>query len=475
MSDPAPKGQVRARPNSFPRNPFSNMPHVRPAGRVFGPILLAAVAVSWPTPAVGQETATLVEGFGPNHTYRVDVRVQLQGRLAVPQGKDKAPQVLQVQGGSRLVYDERVLEPDQANAQKTVRAYRDVDFRRAVGNTLQDAGIRPSVRRMVLIRSGDRRAPFSPDGPLTWGEIDVVRTDVFSPAVVPGLLPTGPVKVGQSWKASPAAVAELTDMEKVEEGGLTVEFAGVAAADGKRQARLRVVGTVRGVNEDGPNRQKLDGTAFFDLDAGLMTYLSVKGTHELLDGTTGQTVGSIDGHFVMTRTRLGTPPPDLSDASLRGLPLRPDGENTLLLYDDPRLGLRFLYPRGWRVGAVQGKQLTLDHGRLGGGILVTVEPAAKTPTAEAYLQETMAFLGKEKARVTVATRPHQIRAQPITVDRFALDVAFGAEAARMEYAVLRQTDGGATVAGRFPTATAAELLPDLERVVRSMSITKRIE
>jgi hypothetical protein len=61
------------------------------------------------------------------------------------------------------------------------------------------------------------------------------------------------------------------------------------------------------------------------------------------------------------------------------------------------------------------------------------------------------------------------------VDRFALDVAFGADLARMEYAVLKQTDGGATVAARLPLATAAELRADLERVVRSMSITRRIE
>ncbi|HEX4609969.1 MAG TPA: hypothetical protein VH092_17380 [Urbifossiella sp.] len=399
----------------------------------------------------------------------------MRGKLAIPQGKDKAPQLLPVDGWSRLVYDERVLEPDEANAQKTVRVYHEVEFRRMVGTTVQDAGIRPSVRRMVLIRAGDRRAPFSPDGPLTWGEIDVVRTDVFTPAAVPGLLPAGPVKAGQKWPASPAAVAELTDMEKVDEGGLTVEFVGVTAFDGKRLARLRVSGTVRGVNEDGPNRQKLEGTAFFDLDAKLLTRLSVKGTHELLDGTSGQTMGSIDGSFEMTRTPVAQLPANLSDASLRGLSLKPEGENTLLLYDDARLGLSFLYPRGWRVGAVQGKQLTLDHARLGGGILVTVEPAAKVPSADGYLRETRAFLEKEKARVAVAAPPQRIRAEPITVDRFALDVAFGADAARMEYAVLKQTDGGATVAARFPAAAAADLRADLERIVRSMSITRRIE
>jgi len=438
-------------------------------------VLLLVAGVALPTRADAQEAVTLSEGFRPNHAYKVDVRVQLSGKLAVPQGKDKAPQLLPVLGSSKVVYDERVVEPDEPNAQKTVRAYRDVEFRRMVGTVIQDAAVRPSVRRMVLIRANDRRAPFSPDGPLTWGEIDVVRTDVFLPATVPGLLPSGPVKTGQKWAASPAAVAELTDMEKVDEGGLTVEFQGVATTDGKRLARLRVSGTVRGVNEDGPNRQKLEGTAFFDLDAKLLTYLSVKGTHELLDGTSGQTTGAIDGQFIMSRTPIGALPADLSDASLRGLALKPDAENTLLLYDDQRLGVRFLYPRGWRVGAVQGKQVTLDHARLGGGILVTVEPAAKTPSADDYLRETTAFLEKERAKVTVAQRPTRSRAEPITVDRFALDVAFGAELAKMEYAVLKQTDGGATVAARLPLGSAAELRADLERVVRSMSITRRIE
>lgn len=451
------------------------MPHVRAAGPSFAPILLAVAAVGWPTPAAAQELVTLSERFATNHAYRVDTRVQLQGKLSVPQEKGKAPQVLPIVGGSRLVYDERVLEPDEPNAQKTVRAYRDIEFRRSVNGVAQDAGIRPSVRRMVILRSGEKRAPFSPDGPLTWGEIDVVRTDVFSPTAIPGLLPATPVKAGQTWKASDAAVAELTDMQKVDDGGLTVEFQGVVTTEGRRLARLRVYGTVRGVNEDGPNRQKLEGTAFFDLAAGLLTHLSIKGTHELLDGASGLTTGSIDGHFVMTRSRIADLPADLSDASLRGLALKPDAENTLLLYDDPRFGLRFLYPRGWRVGAVQGKQLTLDHGRLGGGMLVTVEPASRVPTAEAYLSETTAFLEKEKARVTVAQRPERVRAEPITLDRFALEVAFGTDLARVEYAVLKQTDGGATIAARLPAATAADLRADVERVLRSMSLTRRIE
>lgn len=447
------------------------MPHI-PAARTLSPAFVVVILAST---AAGQDALTLAEAFKPSHAYTVEVRVRLDGKLSLPAGKDKPPQVVPTQGASRVKYDERILDPDEAGGQKAVRQYREVEFRRVLGNSNQDATIRPAVRRMVVIRAGDRRAPFSPDGPLTWGEIDVVRTDVFNPAAIPGLLPPNSVKPGNSWKASAAAVAELTDLETVEDGGVAVEFAGVTTVDGRRVARLRVFGTIRGVNGDGPNRQKLDGTGYFDLDAKMLTYLSVRGTHELLDGQTGHTVGVIDGQFTMTRTPLGQPPAELSDAGLRGVGLKPDGENTLLLYDDPNLGVRFLYPRGWKVGAVQGKQVTLDHAKLGGGLLVTVEPAAKVPAVGDYLREVSAFLQQEKAAVTVLANPARVRAEPAALDRFTLAAAFDKEPVQMEYGVLRQAEGGATVAARLPHGSADALRPEVDRIIRSLTVTKRIE
>jgi hypothetical protein len=436
------------------------------AGLIFG---FGAAA----SPATAQEAVALAEKFPVDHLSKIDVSVKLTGRLALPPaGKDKKPEVVMLAGVSHLTYDERVLSPDPT-ALATVRAYREVEFVRTTGGITQDAGIRPSVRRMVVIQTDGRRAPFSPDGPLTWGEIDVVRTDVFMPAVVPGLLPVGAVKKGQTWKASAAAVAELTDMEKVEEGGLTVELVGVVDVERKRVARLKLSGSVKGVNQDGPSKQTLEGTAYFDLGDGLLTYLSLKGTHELLDGK-GQTVGRIEGQFTMTRSRLEKPPADLSDASLRGLELKPNAENSLLLYSDERLGVRFLYPRGWRVGAVQGKQVTLDHAG-GAGMLITVEPVAKVPSAEDYAKEITGFLQKQKAEITAAEKPMRVRAEPVQLDRFGMDATTGKDKVRLEYAVLKQTDGGVTVAANIPAADAEALKPEVERVIRSIAVTKKIE
>ena len=453
-----------------------------PACRIGIPLLAAVACIVHLGRSSAEEAVTLAEAFKPGQTYRVDVQVQITGKLSIPVEKGKPSQVLTLNGRSRLIYDERILPADEAGAQKTIRVYREVDFKRVLGANTQDAGIRPSVRRMVVLKAPPapgsevppRKAPFSPDGPLTWGEIDVVRTDVFNPAVIPGLLPVGAVKADQTWKATAAAVAELTDMEKVDEGTLTVKLVGVTAFDGKRTAKLAISGTVRGVNEDGPNRQKLDGTAHFDLNANVLTYLSIRGVHELLDGN-GQTMGYTEGQFIMERKPLAQPPSELTDAALEGVGLKPTAENSLLLYDDPGLGVRFLYPRGWRVGAVQGKQVTIDHPRLGGGILVTVEAAAKVPTPDDYLKEIAAFLQKEKAQVLGSEKPTRVRSDPVLLDRFAVDAAFGPDRVRLEYAVLKQTDGGATVAARLPAASAPELRPEVERLIRSLSITKRIE
>ena len=72
----------------------------------------------------------------------------------------------------------------------------------------------PAVNRVVVMKKGPRKAPFSPDGPLLWGEIDLLRADIVS-RPRGDFCRTSPVQTGDTWKASAAAVAELTDIEKV--------------------------------------------------------------------------------------------------------------------------------------------------------------------------------------------------------------------------------------------------------------------
>ena len=432
--------------------------------------LLVAVLMSV-GPAAGQDAIRLIDRFDPADSYRVDLRGSVSGKLTVPTEPGKPPKVVAMAGTSLTSYDERPLPPDDTRTDRVVRIYRDVQFRRTVGDREQEAGIRPAVRRMVVLRSDHgKKAPFSPDGPLQWGEIDVVRTDLFVPALVHGLLPPNPVRPGDRWPLSPAAVTDLTDLDPVDEGSLSGQFAGVVTLDGRRYAKLTIAGTVKGVTEDGPARQKLDGLAYYDLTANRVTYLSLAGGRELL-GPDGKTVvGRTDGKLTLTR-RMSGPVAELSDAALRDADPRPTPENTLLLYDNPDLGVRFLHPRRWRVVTVRGQQVILEEGR-GGSILISVEPAARVPTAAQFRAETEAYLKGEKWAVTGSDPPARWAAG---LDRFGLDAEVNKERVRMEYAVLAGPDGGATVAARLPWADRDDLRPDVDRVLRTLAVTKAIK
>ena len=411
-----------------------------------------------------QDAVTMSERFATGSRTHVDLRLELSGEVAMP---GKAGQKIEIAGTSVLRYDERVLPTEEAGGGAVLRIYRDVNFSRTIAGETQKQEIRPAVRRMVVMRSAEgKKAPFSPDGPLTFGEIDAVRVDLFSPVLVPGLLPTKAVKVGDLWTVSTPATLDLTGLEKIESGKLTVEYVGMVTVGGVRRYRLSITGSVNGMSEDGPTRQAIDATAYFDPAENRLAYLSLKGTQELLDGS-GKTTGRLTGRFTMSRTSSAVS--ELTEESIAKLNVKPTPETTLLLYENADLGLRFVHPRNWRVGAVQGQQVTVEDPKSGGGILITVETEARTPTADAYLKEAREFISKQKGRVLAADGPRRAG----SFDRFRIDAELGDEKIRMEYAVRTEPGvGGVTFAARMPANRINDLTSDVERILKELKRTK---
>lgn len=426
------------------------------------PLLVAAPAFAQPQPV------KLVERFDELSLYRVDLKTTLAGKLTVPSAeKGKPGEVVAVVGSSAVVFDERPLPADD-KAARVVRVYRTIEVNRTVGDREQKADIRAAVRRMVVLRSEKgKKAPFSPDGPLTLNEIDVVKHDVFVPVLAAGLLPANAVKPGDKWAASTDAVREITDLEGIDEGGLTVEFVSVVMVGNRRHAKLTVSGSVKGQNDDGPTRQKLAGTAYFDLEVDRLSYLKLTGTHELI-GTDGQVAGRLDGTFVMNR-QGSIKFQDVSPEALKGLTLSPTADNSLILYQNPELGVKFLYPRRWRLGLVRGRQIALEE-PTGGGILLTVEPVTRLPAGEQYLREVRASLAKDKTAATLTDGPKLVTGTAARVERFGFD----GKDVRLEYAVAATTDGGVLLAAKLPAADKT-LRDDIGRLLKGLVVTKKIE
>jgi hypothetical protein len=433
----------------------------------FALIVMVPVAAS---PALGADTAVqLRENFAAGYQYHVSTRTELAGILSLPRDKNKpASQSLPVTGNSAIEYDERVLSVDKAGqTQKTARIFRRVEFQRKVGDRTQTSTVRPDVRRLVILRHNQAEVPFSPDGPLNWGEIDLVRTDVFTPALS-GLLPAQAVLPGARWFATSTAVQELTDLERIEEGKVECRLDQIAILEKRRHARVGFSGTVRGVNEDGPNRQQLEGYFYFDLESNHLSYLFLKGVSFLLD-MDGRTLGRVEGQFVLTR-QAPTSSKELSDEALKGWTLEPTEENTQLLYDNPDLGVRILHSRRWHIAGVRGRQVALDESK-GSGVLITLEPPGQAPTGAQFHVEVAAWLQQQKAKV-FRLDPVQRVAGADGLEHFIADVELAGQHVVLDYYVSRQSNGGATMAARLLTADLDTLQPQLDRIARSVQITR---
>jgi hypothetical protein len=419
--------------------------------------------------ARADEPMRLRETLVPGNQYRVSSRVDISGKLALPAEKGQAARTLELSGKSAIDYDERVLAlgKDQ-QVEKTVRVFQKMDFQRKVGDQTQQYNLRPEIRRMVLLRHNQVEVPFSPDGPLQWAEIDLVRTDVFTPALA-GLLPDKAVRPGERWHAAAGALQELTDLEKIQDGGLTCTFDSISDVAGRKQARILIKGSVRGIGEDGPGLHHLDGAALFDLQANYLTYLSFKGTHALLDPA-GKEIGRVDGQFTLTRELLAHAR-ELSDEALRGLTLEPNDDNTQLLFDSPDQGVRFLYPRRWRVAGTNGRQITLDEPR-GNGLLITLETIAKLPTSAQFQQEARNWLVQQKASLLKVENPRQVQTAPKGLEWFGMEADMGKQRMWLDYWVIRQAQGGATVAARLSPIDLQSLQRDVQRIVRSLEINR---
>jgi len=417
-----------------------------------------------------QKSYTLREVFDDKTAYRVELRTNIAGEVTVASAESQAPQPVAMQGKSQIVYDERPLPSDDVAIKKSIRSYSLVEFSRTFGDNPQKASIREGVRRMVVLRADTgRKAPFSPDGALTYGEIDIVKNDLFSPTLVPGLLPDKDVALGEVWKVSPAAVMDLTDLDSIDEGELTIEFLAVVTVNNREQAKLGLRGTVRGKNEDGPNRQKLDGTAYFDLVRNRLNYLKVTGVQEMLNAD-GKPTGKIEGTFVMAREEAAGAR-NLAVEALAKLDLVPGDQNTLLLYENAESGLQLLYPRRWRLGTVQPLQLTLQE-RSGASILLTVLPTERTPTLKQFQADVKTALLKQKLEVTAFTDLATEKKSP-TVDRFSCQVSTtGQPGDQLEYALIRLPQGTIAMTARLPKTTRKELAADVTQVLERVSLTK---
>jgi hypothetical protein len=434
------------------------------------PILCLALAFAT-LPAQAQQPAAILlqEVFKVDYQYYVDCRVRIDGVLILPPepGQLQGDRVA-VTGSSIIKYDERILGMNGGKIDRTVRHYDEMSFERRAGKNDQQGKLRNEARRLVILRKNHLEVPFCPHGPLLWDELDMVRTDIFTPALQ-GLLPANPVRLKDSWRADSTAMQELTDLETINAGALTCEFRDMIKNAGRSYAVIAFEGKVTGVNEDGPAQHEINGHLYFDLASNHLSYLTMTGKQLLLDKNGKATGGRIEGTCVVTR-EASPRSTGVSDAALKGLDLLPNEQNTLLWFVNPEAGVSFLYPRNWHIAGVNGpkRQIGVDA-KGGSGILISADAAANIPAAAKFQKDVAGELARQKLQV--------IKIEPARTLNAGLE-AFGIEAQQdgkrvyLQYFLVRQKAGGAVLTANVQAADLAgtALRADVDRIARSLVV-----
>ena len=216
------------------------------------------------------------------------------------------------------------------------------------------AAINGEVRRRLLRAAGGRPAGgrerdrgwpvvvFSPSGPLSWSELELVQ-GVGDPLALADLLPEQPVAVGDRWKVRPSAAKVLSGYDTVTKSNLegTLESADAS------KARIRLKGRVEGSAFGGSGAIGLEGFATFDREALRLEHLD-------LNRVETRQAGPVEAGLDMKSTlivsaRTSEPPEALSDSGLAGVSLAHSSGSELLQMTGPGGRSTMLADRDWHI------------------------------------------------------------------------------------------------------------------------------
>jgi hypothetical protein len=224
------------------------------------------------------------------------------------------------------------------------------------------ASLRPEVALLVAEKR-DRGWPvvvFSPAGPLTWSELEIVQV-VGDPLALGDLLPSGPVAPGERWKVGGAAAKGLSGYDVVTSNNLE---ATLESADSRR-ARIRIKGRIEGSAFGGTGAIDFEGFAFFDRDLARIDQLDLNRVEKRQPGPVE---AGLDLKSTLTVARHPAEPSEaLSDTALASLSLDQNRESELLRMTAPGKKATFLAGRDWHIFWEDSKMAIwkrLENGRV---------------------------------------------------------------------------------------------------------------
>jgi len=262
--------------------------------------------------------------------------------------------------------------------------------------------LRPQ-RRLIAVQSSVKEAiRFSPSGPITREELDLIEVPA-SGLALEALLPSGAMKIGGQWPLTDPIVARLLGLEAVSQQDVSCTLDSVKENVAIVSFTGKVAGAVGGVSSD----IELKGKLNFDLSQRAVTWLT-------LAAKENRAIGHAQPGFdVLTKFRMVSAPTkpidELSEKVLASLDLQPQAARSLIELNSDTGGFQLLHDRRWSVMLERGDLTVLrlvDRGDLIAQCNITpLAPLAKDQqlSMEGFQQDVKRVLGKNFEEMIEAT------------------------------------------------------------------------
>jgi hypothetical protein len=333
---------------------------------------------------------------------QVKVAVETAGQMKMnPDGKEVKYLPLSVTAELNFV-QRRLPTIEKSSAVRIARHHSAAEAKYNLKNTEFKQALRDDRRLLVVQSEGDAATIFSPLGPLSREELELV--DVPGTAVLPELLlPGKSLKPGETWNLPDPAVVRLLSLEAVHKHDVVGKFDEMRDGIAILSLEGKVSGAVGGVSSESALRAKLN----FDPKLRMLTWLAISLNENRAIGH------AQPGYDVTSRIRILTTPAkeaaELSENSLSGLPLVAKAGESLLAFRSDKGGFELVHDRRWRVMTERYDSAILRM--IDRGDLIAQCNVAKLKdfgkdeklTLEAFQADVKQALEKQKAQINEAS------------------------------------------------------------------------
>jgi hypothetical protein len=279
----------------------------------------------------------------PGDIARVEVLLEVGGDLKLTnEGKTESVKMA-VTG--KLSYDEKRLPPlkkDDTKSLRAVRRYQTAEATIQIEKKTLKPTLRDQRRLVAMVEDREQVQIFSPEGPLTRDELDLVDVPGNS-MLLDRLLPEGAVALGDRWKHSDTLLAALLGLDAVSETDVTSELKDVDAS----AARMELSGTVQGAIDGVSTELELKARYKFNREEGTVTWFAMLIQEKRSVGHVGP------GLDIVARLQMTVAPGkeclELLDEALAEAPLQGKPEQMILEYTATGGNFGFHYDRRWHL------------------------------------------------------------------------------------------------------------------------------